>query len=191
VRTEKSPGAFDRLAVGALLACLAAVCPSQTPPSVPIEYHLKAAFLYNFAKFVDWPPGALGDPGEPMILGILGKDPFGPTLEQTIRNKTVQGRPLVIRRSDNFQELKHCHILFISASERRRLPPVLRDLGKAAVLTVGEAEHFTQLGGIINFTVEQSKIRFEISVDNAERSGLRISSQLLRLARIVRAAPGG
>ena len=195
MRTEKSPCASDRLGLRALplglLACLPVLCPGQRPPSTPSEYQLKAAFLYNFAKFVEWPAGALGDPGEPIVLGILGKDPFGPTLEETIRNKTVQGRPLVIRRGDTLQEFKYCHILFITTSERRRLPQIFSILGKGAVLTVGETEHFTQLGGIINFTVEESKIRFEISVDNAEQSGLKISSQLLRLARIVKTAPGG
>ncbi len=160
---------------------------AQSQPEAQ-EYQLKAAFLYNFAKFIEWPPNTLGEEGSPIVVCVVGKDPFGAVLDQAILYQTVQGRPMTVRRGEKLSELRRCHILFISSSEKKRLPEIFQALARANVLTVGEAERFVQLGGIINFVVEENKVRFEINVDNADRAGLKISSQLLRLARVVRTA---
>lgn len=150
------------------------------------EYQIKAAFLYNFAKFVEWPAGALSERSPTLTFCVLGEDPFGADLDQTIAGKTINGKSLVTRRLKPLQEAEGCHILFISASERRRLPQIFEALQGLSLLTVGESERFARLGGIINFTLEQNKIRFEINVDAAERTGLKLSAKLLKLATIVR-----
>ena len=146
------------------------------------EYRLKAAFLYNFAKFVEWPAEASSDEKSAFILGVLGEnDPFGPALE-SIRGKTVRGRTLTIKRFEGLQDLAACHILFIASSEKEQLEGALEFLEGSSVLTVGEMERFAEMGGIINFVVKKNRLRFEINLDAGRRAGLEISSQLLNLA---------
>ena len=150
------------------------------------EYQVKAAFLYNFAKFVEWPCKVFSDSSAPIIIGILGEDPFGNDLEQTIKGKTVKGREITIKRSKQIGKLGSCHILFISMSEKGNLKRVLNNFKKSSILTVSEIENFTQYGGIIGFVMKQHNIRFEINMDAAERSGLQISSKLLKVAKVVK-----
>jgi hypothetical protein len=151
------------------------------------EYAVKAAFLYNFARFVEWPGEALGNGGSPLLVGVMGDDPFGGSIDQVVAGKNVNGHPIAVRRLRWGQDLRQCHILFISASEARRLPQILESLRGASVLTVADMEHFGQQGGVVRFLIEDGKVRFEINVDAADRAGLRISSKLLALAKIVRA----
>lgn len=154
----------------------------DAPPS---EYQLKAAFLYNFAKFVEWPATTFPDATTPFTIGILGEDPSGGDLERTIKNKTVSGRPLQVKpiKALSEPELKNCQILFICASERKRLPEILKAVSGAAVLTVSEMEGFLLSGGMINFVMEGNKVRFEIKDETAKAARLRISSKLLSLAK--------
>lgn len=147
------------------------------------EYQVKAAFLYNFAKFVDWPAEALGGSNGTLVIGVIGDDPFGGALDSAINGKTVNGRALVVRRLKWGQDLRFCHILFISASERKHLPQIIQSLRGASVLTVGDMGQFNQEGGIINFVLEASKVRFEINSRGADQARLRISSKLLALAK--------
>ncbi len=151
------------------------------------EYGLKAAFLYNFAKFIDWPADSFADDGSPLIFGVLGSDPFGSALDKTLQGKTVRGRSLVIRRFREVEDVRACHILFVGRSEGKRLAQTLESLQGSAVVTVGETKGFARVGGIINFFTEQDKLRFEINVEAAEREGLKISAHLLNLARVLRA----
>ena len=153
---------------------------------LPAEYQIKAVFLYKFARFVEWPAATLGDPGDPIVLGILGEDPFGRTLEKVIQGKTAQDRELVVRRFARIQELESCHILFITSSQKRRLFDILAHLDRAAVLTVGEMKLFARDGGMIRLVEKDEMIRFEINPEAAARAGLKISSELLKLAEIVR-----
>jgi hypothetical protein len=155
---------------------------NANPPDSP-EY-LKAAYLYNFTKFVEWPPEAFKDNLSPINLYILGADPFGVTLD-SIKNRMVQGRRLNIKHVNHIEEISGCHILFISASEKENLRSILRALKNSTILTVSEIERFGQRGGIINFILVENKIHFEINPDAAQQSGLKISSQLLKLAKIV------
>jgi hypothetical protein len=152
----------------------------------PTEYQVKAAFIYNFAKFAEWPSEAFQDDSAPVLVGVLGEDPFGDTLEQTIQGKTVNGRNLLIRRSHQIHDLKGCHVLFISSSEQKRLPRILETVRGSGVLTVGESEHFTKLGGAIRLLLEDNKVRFEINLDAAMRSRVKISSKLLAVAKVFR-----
>ena len=181
------------------LTLLLVVCggtASPASPSIPAtsasEYQIKAAFLYNFAKFIEWPAEVFHGAGTPMVIGIVGDDPFGSILDQTVNGKTANGRELVVRRFKSHQDLNACHILFISPSEKKRLPQILERLKGTSVLTISEVDHFAQHGGIINFVMEGNKVHFEINVDMAERARLKISAKLLTLARVVRGeSPGG
>jgi hypothetical protein len=163
-----------------LVGLLAAALTAQAP--APSEYQLKAAFLYNFGKFVEWPASAFPAPDTPFGVCILGEDPFGLDLETVLRGKTLVGRELLLRRLHSESEWPRCHILFTSGP-----PPVsLLDPPREGLLTVGEAPGFTRSGGVVRFVVDAGKVRFEINPDAADRAKLRISSKLLRLARIVR-----
>jgi hypothetical protein len=150
------------------------------------EYAVKAAFLYNFAKFVEWPPEAMGSGSSPLVLGVLGDDPFGAAIDQVVAGKTANGRQLVVRRLKWGQDLKQCHILFISSSERKRLAEILGALRGASILTVGDMDQFGQQGGMIQFVIEQNRVRFEINIGAAQQGRLKLSSKLLALARNVR-----
>lgn len=154
-------------------------------PAAFQEYEVKAAFLYNFVRFVDWPASAFADAGAAVTIGVLGDDPFGELLEQAVTNETVKGRKFVVRRFHDVESVGSCHVLFVSKSEKNRLPFILQRLRDAPILTVGETEGFAAKGGIVNFFIERNKVRFEINQQSALQRGLKISSQLLCLGRIV------
>jgi hypothetical protein len=175
--------AFLRTAGGALAAALL----GAPRPADAREYEIKAAFLYNFAKYVDWPAEALPSSSTTLDVGVMGKNPFGAALD-TIRGKTVKGKTLRVRQVNSIQEASGVHLLFISASEEERLKPILAGLRNASVLTVAEMSGFVQNGGIINLITQNDRVRFEINPVAAERARLGLSAQLVRLAtRVVRA----
>jgi hypothetical protein len=149
------------------------------------EYLVKAAFLYNFAKFVEWPEGTFSDETSPLVLCILGDDPFGDSID-SIKGKTIMGRELRIKRLSDEEEIGSCHIVFVSESERGRLSYIIRKARRLNVLTVSDINGFAGRGGIIGFTKRENKVRFDINVEAAEGSKLKISSKLLKLATIVR-----
>lgn len=168
--------------LGLHLALLLASGSGRAQESQPSEYQVKAAFLFNFAKFVEWPPQAFAGPTSPIVIGILGENPFGDDLERTIRDKTVNNRPFTIKEIRSLPEATNCHILFISTSEKKRLSEIFESLRGATVLTVGETERFVETGGMINLVKEADKIRFQINDGAAKGAGLKISSKLLNLA---------
>ena len=149
------------------------------------EYTVKAAYLYNFAKFVEWPPEVLGDRSVPLSICILGQDPFGDAID-AIKDKSVKGRKLVIRRYSGVEDLKVCHIIFISPSEKENLKGILEKIKDMHVLTVSDMEGFADRGGMINLNKVQKKIRLEINLDAAQHSGLKMSSKLLKIAKIIK-----
>jgi hypothetical protein len=152
------------------------------------EYEIKAAFLYKFASFVQWPGAAPGNPpagAGPLCIGILGSDRFGSSLDQVVRGKQVGGREFAVERFQSASQALHCDIVFISASEQSRITEILEAFRGKPVLTVSEVPGFCERGGFINLKVLESAIRFEINVAAGERAGLRFSSKLLSLARIV------
>lgn len=146
------------------------------------EYQIKAAFLFNFAKFVDWPPPAFPQTDSPIVIGVLGKNVFGHYLEDTIRDKQVKNRRFEIKEFASVNDAVNCHILFISPSLKDNLPKILTALHNASVLTVSESDQFIEAGGMINFTIEESKVHFQINDNAAKKAGLKISSKLLSLA---------
>ncbi len=155
---------------------------------VASEYDVKAAFLFNFTKFVEWPPAAFADERSPLKICILGDNPFGKTL-RALTNEEVAGRRLNLVHLENLSNLESCHVLFISRSERERLGQVLASLRIAPALTVGDMPGFIDQGGMINFILEGSKVRFDVNQEAAERAGLKISSRLLALAKHVKGRP--
>ena len=172
--------------VGLVWLLLGAQAGGADSPS--LEYQIKAACLYNFAKFVDWPSTAFPDRTSPIVFGILGEDPFGNALERIVKNKAISGRTLTIKRSQRVEDLKDCQVLFISRSEQARLPQILTALKGLSILTVSDTEEFLADGGIINFKMQDDKVRFEVNVATARGEALKISSELLDLAITVHSA---
>ncbi len=151
------------------------------------EYELKAAMLYNLMHFVEWPPSAYPDPQAAILLCVLGRDPFGGSLTTTVSKPTAIGRPVLARHVQQVKDVRDCQVLYISSSERKTLPQIFSALKGASVLTVGEMSQFAARGGMIQFSLEDKQIRFDVNVEAASQGGLKISSRLLLLSRIVRA----
>jgi len=152
------------------------------------EYLIKAGFIYNFAKLVEWPTTAFPQPDSPIVIGILGNDPFGATLDTIVADKKIDGRAFAVRRlrwSKDSKDLKGCNILFVSSSEKEHIDSVVETMKGLPILTIGDAPGFAKRGGIINFTLEDNKVRFEVNVEAAKHADLTISSRLLTLAKIV------
>lgn len=167
--------------VGLAIWLVLAVTWSHAQQSQAPEYQLKAAFLFNFAKFVDWPPEVFPDPQSPIVIGIVGENPFKDYLETAIRGKAINNRAVVLKVFTANLEITNCHILFVSSSEKSHLTELFRTLATAPVLTVSEVDGFTGAGGMINFFSDEKKVRFEINNESATRARLKISSKLLAL----------
>jgi hypothetical protein len=168
-----------------LAAAIAAVLAPPASHAENREYQLKSAFLFNFIKFVDWPAQALPESNPNIRVCVAGRAALA-AVQETINGKPVKGKTVVVAPFNGPQDLGNCQVLFISAGEQGRAKSILDAARNASVLTVGESEGFTHSGGIINFTSESNKIRFEINPEAAERSRLSVSSQLLKLAKVVR-----
>lgn len=164
--------------------CLAALQRSAGQDPAPSEYQVKAACIYNFTKFIEWPPEAFPpERSSPFVIGVIGDDPFNGELERAVQNKEVGGRKFVVRHFRNTDEAKSCQILFVSRSVRKSMTDILAAVSALPVLTVSETDRFVQAGGIINFVIEQNKVRFEINAAAAKKARLKVSSQLLNLDR--------
>jgi len=150
------------------------------------EYQVKAAFLYNFAKFVEWPETIFKSSGEPISICVIGHNPFGPMLKASVNGKTIGERKFVVEDQADVQHAAACRIVFISSSERRRLRSIMARLKGRTILTVGETEGFAEEGGVINFKLVADTVRFEINLEAAEQEQIRISSKLLSVAEAVK-----
>jgi YfiR/HmsC-like len=148
------------------------------------EYQVKAAFLLNFAKFVEWPPNEFL-PDAPLQICVLGQDPFGVEFEQSTVEKIVQGHKIKVAHPDDVPQARACQILFIASSEKRRMRDILQGLKAASVLTVADTPSFIQSGGIINFVLDHDQVRFEINLKAAELAHLKLSARLLTVAKQV------
>jgi hypothetical protein len=183
-----------------LAACLIVGATTATPAnavaqaSASPEYQLKAVFLFNFAQFVEWPASAFAGPDTPLVIGVLGQDPFGSYLDETVRGETVNGRPFQVRRYRGVDEIGTCHILFVGrpGADRfagregaDRLQGVLDSLRGRSILTVSDAEGFASRGGMIRFVTDRNRIRLRINLEAAQAADLTLSSKLLRPAQIV------
>lgn len=158
---------------------------AEAAPRISDEYRVKAAFLFNFAQFVEWPASAFPNGDSPFVIGILGEDPFGSYLDDLVRGETVGHRPLLIRRCHDLREASGCHILFVSRSETASLGGVLEELKHRAILTISDVDAFNRYGGMVRFVMENGKIRLRINLDSAKAAHLTISSKILRPSTIV------
>jgi len=191
------------LIVLALVLFMAVIVPKTRADSAASrEYQIKAAFLHKFIKFVDWPKEKMYDVNKPIVVGILGKDPFGDAIE-IIMGEQVKDKKLVVRWFESFEDSKNsngkdkpsvhkkikairkCHLLFFCYSEKKYREEIMKSLKGSHVLTVGDMNGFLESGGVINLIIEDKKVRFEINISAAKRAGLKIRSQLLKLARRV------
>lgn len=182
--------ALLRCAAIALIATL--VCPACVRSQQQAgEYQVKAAFLFNFGKFVEWPESSFAEKSSPFSICVLGEDPFGGTLDHTLEGKQVSNHPVRIVRTTDPALARQCQIVFVSASEKLHLSTVLRTLSGSNALLVGELPGFAAAGGAIEFTLQDNHVRFAINPDAIQRAGLQVSSQLLALANIVREERNG
>jgi hypothetical protein len=155
------------------------------------EYEVKAAFLYNFAKFVEWPESSFADAQSPLTICILGTDPFGHTLDDALEGKMIGNRRVKLERLKDPALVRQCHIAFVGSAEARHLPEIESRLRGANVLLVGESDGFAEGGGVLQFIIEDSHLRFVINANAAQRADLKLSAKLLALAKIVHDPPGG
>ena len=180
----------SRLIVAVLL-CLSVAGGANAQSSASAasaEYLIKAGFIYNFAQLVQWPSAAFSQADSPIVIGILGTDPFGTSIDRVVENKKLDGRNLIVKRlrwSKDLKDLTECNILFISSSEKEHVADVINMIKWLPILTIGETPGFAARGGIINLTLEDNKVRFEVNIGAAKQANLNISSRLLALAKIV------
>ena len=174
------------LIVGLLLVCYTMTWTVSGQSDSAGEYELKAAMLYNLTNFVEWPASASPDPRRSLLLCILGRDAFESALTSTIGSKQASVRSMSIRHLQGDREFAGCHVLYISSSERKSAAEIVAIVNGASILTVGEMTQFATHGGMIQFSLEDQRVRFDINLDSASRAGLRISSKLLALAHIVK-----
>jgi hypothetical protein len=173
-----------------LLCCLAGVVSgagAESPSSK--EQQLKARFIYNFLKFVEWPANRFQDTNAPLIIGVTGKGSISAALETTVKGRKINGRELIVKVVNSPETAKATHLLFVAPTEDGRFDTWLSGLAGACVLTVGESDQFGKSGGIIRFMPDGDKLRFEINMDAADQAGLKISAQLQKLAKAVRRKP--
>jgi hypothetical protein len=171
-------------ATAVILLILAALTRPATPAvDLPTDYEVKAAFLYNFAKFVRWPDDAAGGPR--FVVAIVGDDPFGAVIDRAFLGKTVLGRPVEIRRTRIVREAASAQMVFIGSSERARLAEVLGAFKGESVLTVGDMDRFTDGGGMVGFRLKDSTVKFEVNLRELKNARLQMSSQIIRLAQRV------
>jgi hypothetical protein len=173
-----------RLSIALALPSLPGAAATDTSPKVG-EYQVKAVFLLNFLQFVDWPAVAFASPTSPITIGLVGSAPIDAVLEEAIRGETVKGRSLELRRLGEADAISGCHLLFVSQAGADRAVELVKNLHGQPVLIVGESEGFAEAGGAINFVIVDQKVRFEVNPQAAAQQGVKISSRLLQLGRLV------
>lgn len=167
-----------------LLVMLAGCMLLQAQPAPSREYQVKAVFLFNFTQFVEWPASAFDSVEAPLVIGVLGKNPFGTYLEQTVSGETVNGRPITVQYCNNVQEAQSCHIVFMNTDDAKKTKQIIHALKGKDILTVSDAPEFARLGGMIRLFKQVNKIRLQVNLDASKESELVLSSKLLKLADI-------
>jgi hypothetical protein len=186
-RSSNPVSPWVRLVAWSLALLTAAGAEAATAAATPSrEYEIKAAFLYNFTKFVEWPAASFPDATAPIVIGVLGDSPFAAALERVVHDRTVNGRAIAVRRVESLEELATAHVLFVASTEEARFGSLEPTIETSPILTVGESEFFASLGGVVTFVVQDDKVRFEVNASSADHAGLKISAQLLKLATTVR-----
>jgi hypothetical protein len=175
----------QRRALTALLVLFLCPLAYSAPAEPKREYQVKAVFLFNFSRFVEWPADAFPNPDSPLIIGVLGQDPFGPALDETVAGERTGSHELQVRRWQRVEDIDTCHILFIGRSQAAGLDEILAHLKDRNILTVSDADGSAQRGVMIRLVTESNRIRLQINLEAARAAGLVISSKLLRPAIIV------
>jgi hypothetical protein len=177
------------LAIAAVALVATSLPASRAAAAQPsLEYDVKAAFLYNFAKFIEWPPKAFAADDAPLVFCVLGENPFQDKLGRVVNDRTANGRRIAVRPMPPGAPTDGCHLVFVAAAEDERVARLVQTLHSTdggPVLTVGESDHFAGAGGMIRLVIDEGRVRFDINVAAAEQAGLKLSSQLLKLARKV------
>ena len=173
------------LGLAGLLASQASTPTGTVARGISLEYQVKAAYLLNFTRYVDWPSESYGAPGAPLTVCVLGRDPFGEILDATMQGKTTHGRPVSVRRIQSSGGASGCHLVFVSQETWQNQRQLLEGLETKGILTVGETDEFAQRGGVIGFVIQEETVRFVVNTDARDRAGLRISSRMLSLAAAV------
>jgi hypothetical protein len=176
------------VALRLVVTALWALCAGAALADAPTERELKAAFLFHFPSYVEWPPHTFAGPAEPLVIGILGEDPFGSVLDELVSGRSVQGHPLRVRRLARLSDLEDVHVLYLGYSDPLDVRFACDTLRDHPVLTVTDGERLAEQGAMINLRLRDRKVRFDVNVEAADRAGLKLSSQLLKLARIVPAS---
>ena len=186
VRCGPSHGHSLRRALGTIIfaLCCSTILLAQQPK--PNEYQVKAAYLFNFGRFVKWPAKVSADNDSSFAVCVLGADPFGPALDATLANESLNGKPVVTRRISNSQDATGCRILFISSKEAGHLKDILATVDQEGILTVSDMPDFSRRGGMIQFVLDGERVRFEINLASAENAKLVLSSELLKVATVVK-----
>jgi hypothetical protein len=167
---------------------LAIIC-LEAQAGKPGEYQVKAAYLSNFGKFVEWPTRPAAAKDEPFNVCVIGDDPFGAALDAALEGETIDRAPMMARRIQKPEDATNCRILFISSTDISQIQAILTAVSGSSVLTVGESPDFTKRGGVVQFVLQGSRVRFEINLAAAQRLGLKLSSELLKLAIAIRRTP--
>jgi hypothetical protein len=188
LRNSRKTGAVGGVVLAILSLPFAASSVDGEQPK-PTESQVQVAYLYNFAKFVQWPPNAAESQSGSFNICVFGQDPFGSILNATLAGETIRGKGVVAKRIMDAHEGVNCQILFISSSEDTRLKKILEALNKAAVLTVSDMPQFSQRGGMIQFVLEGNRVRFEVDLTATQNAGLSLSSELLKVAAAVKRSP--
>jgi hypothetical protein len=186
-----APGRSAYAWLALLLLALAVWAPVHAQPDglVPKEYQIKAAFLFNIPKFVEWPTTSFATASDPIVIGIFGNSPFGDQLEIIVKDRKINGRGIVVKHITKIEDAKTLHLLFLSAVDDKQFAAIKAVIQNSPVLTVGESTEFADAGGAVNFVLVGDKVRFEINMATAELAGLKISSQLQKLATTIRRSP--
>jgi hypothetical protein len=188
---KDSLGRVGRLQIMGVICALLAAPNVRARQSTASEYEVKATYLYNFARFTEWPAKGADAKDNAFAVCVLGEDPFGPILDTILAGQAIDGKHMVHRRISAVQDAGNCRIVFISSSEQSRLKETLAVLGKMSALTVSDISDFSARGGMIQFVVEQNKVRFEVNLQTTGRAGLVLSSELLKVAISVRNSQSG
>jgi len=175
---------FRSWCVATFIALLAAALPAQSVK--PTDYDVKAAYLFNFGHFVEWPANASVSRSDSFVVCVLGQDPFGAVLDATLAGESIAGKKVTAKRISTPEESANCQILFLSAAEELRLQKIIGALNEQPVLTVSDMPHFSQRGGMIQFVLDGKKVRFEVNLSAVHHAGLSLSSELLKVATTVR-----
>jgi len=184
-RGRRSRIAHRGLWIVGLMLWLLPPNPAAAQSRKPTEFEVKAAYLFNFAKFVKW-PGSTESVRDAFSICVLGEDPFGTVLDSTVSGEQVEGKKVAVRRIHSVSEAAKCRIVFVSSSEQGRLTTVLTALAKSPVLTVSDIDGFADRSGMIQFVMEHDRVRFQVNLTAAEKAGLTMSSELLKVAVAVK-----